>query len=121
MIVVSDFLVPDGWQQPLGRLAARHEVVAVRLSDPREVALPDVGVITLEDPETGRQRVIDTGDRRLRERFAEAARDQTARVRADLAACGVDTLWLDTDEDLLRPWCASSTRARLRRRSRAVG
>lgn len=121
VIVVSDFLVPDGWQQPLGRLAARHEVVAVRLSDPREVALPDVGVITLEDPETGRQRVIDTGDRRLRERFAEAARDQTARVRADLAACGVDTLWLDTDEDLLRPLVRFLDARRLRRRSRAVG
>jgi uncharacterized protein (DUF58 family) len=121
VIVVSDFLVPDGWQQPLGRLAARHEVVAARLSDPREVALPDVGVITLEDPETGRQRVIDTGDRRLRERFAAAADAQTARVRADLAACGVDTLWLDTDEDLLCPLVRFLDARRLRRRSRVVG
>jgi uncharacterized protein (DUF58 family) len=103
VIVVSDFLVPVGWQTALGRLAARHEVVAVRLRDPREGSLPDVGLVTLEDPETGRQITVDTTDARLRARFAAAAEAQSARIVADLAACNVATLVLDTDADLLPP------------------
>lgn len=103
VIVVSDFLVPDGWQRPLARLAARHEVVAVRLRDPREGALPDVGLVTLEDPESGRQLTIDTADRRLRERFATAATTQSGRILADLAGCGAATLELDTGGELAPP------------------
>ena len=102
-IVVSDFLVPDGWQAPLRRLARRHEVVAVRLHDPREAALPDVGIVALEDPETGQRLIVDTADRRLRERFARAAAEQARRIQADLAACGAGVLMLGTDEDLLPP------------------
>jgi uncharacterized protein (DUF58 family) len=101
VLVVSDFLAPDGWQAQLSKLAARHEVVAVRLRDPREESLPDVGILTFEDPETGRQLTVDTGDKRLRERFAEAAREQASRVSADLAACKVDGLVLGTDAPLL--------------------
>ena len=101
VIVVSDFLAPDGWQAPLGTLAQRHETVAVRLHDPREGELPDVGIVTLEDPETGRQLVVDTHDRRLRERYRQAARVQADRLVADLAACGVDLLPLGTDAGLL--------------------
>ena len=101
VLVVSDFLAPDGWQDALGRLARRHEVVAVRLRDPREAELPDVGLVTLEDPETGEQATVDTGDRDLRERFRRAAEDQAARVAAELARHGVDRLELSTDEELL--------------------
>lgn len=103
VIVASDFLVPGGWQAALGRIASRHEVVAVRLRDPREGLLPDVGLITLEDPETGRQLTVDTADARLRARFAAAAEAQSARIAADLAACNVAALTLDTDADLLAP------------------
>ncbi len=101
VLVVSDFLAPNGWQKELSKLAARHEVVAVRLHDPREAELPDVGLITLEDPETGRQLTVDTGDRRLRETFQQAAQEQASRVANDLTACGVDGLVLGTDTPLL--------------------
>lgn len=101
ILVVSDFLVPEGWQTALARLAYRHEVVAVRLTDPRERELPDIGLVTLEDPETGAQLVVDTGDRRLRERFRAAAQEQARRLRDELWACGVDLLELDTAEAVL--------------------
>lgn len=101
ILIVSDFLVPEGWRTALARLAYRHEVVAVRLTDPRERELPDIGLVTLEDPETGAQLVVDTGDRRLRERFRAAAQEQARRLRDELRACGVDLLELDTAEALL--------------------
>jgi uncharacterized protein (DUF58 family) len=101
VIVVSDFLVADGWQSALGKLAQRHEVVAVRLHDPRETELPDVGLLTVEDPETGTQLVVDTSNRGLRERFATAAADQTERLRAALARSAVDRLDVSTDDSLM--------------------
>jgi len=101
ILIISDFLVPDGWQFALGRLTQRHEVVAVRLCDPREASLPDIGIVTFEDPESGRQLTVDTGDSRLRERFRQAAERQAEKIRADLGARGVDLLELSTDEDLL--------------------
>lgn len=101
IILVTDFLAPPGWQSVLLRLVQRHEVVAVCLRDPRESELPDVGVIALEDPETGRQLVVDTGNAALRERFHAAAAEQAARLRSDLSAAGVDLLELSTGDDLL--------------------
>jgi uncharacterized protein (DUF58 family) len=101
VILLSDFLVPDGWQAVLRRLAQRHEMVAVSLRDPRESELPDVGVITLEDPETGRQLMVDTASSGLRERFHQAALEQAARLRADLTAAGIDALELSTASDML--------------------
>jgi uncharacterized protein (DUF58 family) len=101
VLVVSDFLVDDTWQLALGKLAQRHEVIAVRLLDPRESELPDVGLITLQDPETGRQLHVDTGDAKLRRRFKLAAQQQTEKLQAELASCGADLLSLHTDEDLM--------------------
>lgn len=121
IVVISDFLVPDGWQHALHRLAQRHEVVAVRLHDPREAALPDVGLITLEDPETGRQRVVDTSDRKLRARFDVAAREQAARIHGDCTRCGVDHLDLSTDDDLLPALVQFLRTRRERRRMLRVG
>jgi uncharacterized protein (DUF58 family) len=117
VLVASDFLVPGGWQAPLGRLAQRHEVVAVWLRDPRESELPDVGLVTLEDPETGKQLTVNTGDRRLRQRFQEAALAQADGIRADLTGCGADHLILGTDEELL-PALIRFLNARRRRRTR---
>lgn len=115
LVLVSDFLVGDGWQAELRPLAQRHEVVAVRLRDPREGALPDVGLVTFEDPETGAQLQVDTADRRLRERFAAAARAQVERLHADLAGCGVETLVLGTDEPVLPAFARFLGLRRLRR------
>ncbi len=101
MFVVSDFLSAPGWDKPLARLAQRHDVVAVRLLDPLELELPDIGLLLLRDPETGEQLQVDTHERGFRHRFARLAAQREAELRASLARAGVDTLELSTDEDLL--------------------
>ncbi|GIG87066.1 DUF58 domain-containing protein [Plantactinospora endophytica] len=87
------------WEGELRRLAVRHQVLAVEVTDPRELELPDVGLITLVDPESGRRREVSTGSRRLRERYAAAALRQRAAVRAALRRAGAAHLALRTDRD----------------------
>jgi uncharacterized protein (DUF58 family) len=84
MVLISDFMAPGGWQKPLSALAIRHEVVAVWITDPREREIPDVGVVTFEDPESGEQILVDTRSAHLRARFQEAAGAQRETIRADL-------------------------------------
>jgi uncharacterized protein (DUF58 family) len=109
-VVVSDWLDgslaaggPDesAWIHPLRRLTMRHDVVAVEVVDPRELELPPVGVLVLVDPETGRQREVQTGDPRLRARYAAAAREQRERLADTFRRSGVDHLVLRTDSDWL--------------------
>ena len=105
MVVVSDFLDP-GCRQALRIAARRHDVIAVVLEDPREAVLPAVGLVELEEAETGARYVVDTGDRRVREAFArEADAARTVRDRM-LRAAGVDAIVVGTDrpytEALLR-------------------
>ncbi|MHB1133448.1 MAG: DUF58 domain-containing protein [Chloroflexota bacterium] len=119
LLVVSDFLVRDGWQIPLGRLARRHEVVAVRLRDPRDGELPDVGIVALEDPETGKQLTVDTGDRGLRERFRQASLAQSEQLSAELLRSGADHFDLSTDAEFLPAMVAFLRARRQRRRLRA--
>ena len=83
LFIVSDFVSAPGWERALGQLAQRHEVTAVRLFDPLEMDLPDIGLVTMKDAETGEQIVVDTHNRRFRERFAgrgREARDAAARI-----------------------------------------
>ncbi len=101
VFVVSDFISAPGWEDALGRLALRHDVVAVRLFDPAEMALPDVGLVTVEDAETGEQLFIDATDPAFRARYAALAEEAEQRLAAALAQAGVDTLELATDDDLL--------------------
>ena len=101
VLVVSDFISQPGWEDALARLAQRHEVVAVRLFDPLEMALPDLGLVTMRDAETGEQLLVDTHDAGFRARFAAAARAREDALLSSLAAAGVDTLELATDDDLL--------------------
>jgi uncharacterized protein (DUF58 family) len=103
VVVVSDFRGPLDWQSPLMRLAARHTVLALEVRDPREQELADVGELRLVDPETGRQLRVDTSDRRLRERFAAAAKGERQALVALLAGAGVRHVALSTDGDWLRP------------------
>jgi uncharacterized protein (DUF58 family) len=84
VIVISDFLAAGGWQAPMSVLSHRHEVVAARVVDPTELAIPDIGVVTFEDPETGEQLQVDTSDSRLRARFQLAAAEQSRQISADL-------------------------------------
>jgi uncharacterized protein (DUF58 family) len=101
LFVVSDFISEPGWEKPLGLLAQRHEVVAVRLLDPLELELPDLGLLTLRDAETGEQIVVDTHDKGFRKRFARIAAQRESELRAALERAGVDALELSTDADLV--------------------
>ena len=85
----------------LGRLAQRHEIIAVRLHDPLEAELPDLGLVVVQDAETGEQLYVDTNDRGFRKRFAEGARRREAELRATFAGAGVDAIELSTDDDLV--------------------
>lgn len=120
VLLASDFLAPNGWQAALSRLAQRHEVIAIHLHDPREAELPNVGLITLEDPETGQQLVVDTSDHRLRERYRRAAEAQAEQLRNTLASCGVDRLSLSTDTELLPAVARFLNMRRLRQTLRAA-
>ena len=100
LFVVSDFISTPGWGRALALLARRHEVIAVRLFDPMELELPDLGFIVMEDAETGEQLFIDTQDRGFRKRFALGAERREAELRAALAEAGVDCLELATDGNL---------------------
>lgn len=101
VFVVSDFLSVPGWEQPLAQLAQRHEVIAIRLYDALEMALPDLGLVLLQDAETGEQIAIDTHDAAFRRRFAAAAGARETRLREAFAAAGVDALELAAGGDLV--------------------
>ncbi len=101
IFVVSDFISSPGWERPLGLLNRRHEVVAVRLSDPRETELPDVGPVIMEDPETGEQLYVDTHDKRFRERFRQASQEREAGLQAAFRRAGVDQLPISTGDSLV--------------------
>ena len=119
VVIVSDFISAPGWEKPLHLLNRRHEVLAVRLEDPRESELPDVGPIVVQDSETGEQLVVDTHDAAFRARFAEAAtarRDELARA---FGRAGVDAVTLSTEDDLVRAIVRMAARRKRRRRSRA--
>ncbi|MDQ6725554.1 MAG: DUF58 domain-containing protein [Actinomycetota bacterium] len=102
VVVVSDFLSPPGWERPLRGLAARNQVLAVEVVDPRELELPNVGYLTLVDPETGRRMEIQTSKADLRRRYAEAAAAQRAQIATAIRAAGAQHLVLRTDRDWLR-------------------
>ena len=100
VFVLSDFISAPGWEKPLGQLAQRHDVVAVRLLDPLERELPDLGLIPLRDAETGEQVLVDTHDAGFRRRFASLAAQRETELRQALGRAGVDALELSTDDDL---------------------
>ena len=100
IFLLSDFISPPDWAMRLGQLGRRHDVTAVRLYDPLEMSLPDLGLINLVDAETGEQLLVDTHDTGFRKRFAAAAEAREATLRSALADAGVDTLELATDDDL---------------------
>jgi len=101
VFVVSDFISAPGWSDAMARLSQKHEVLAVRLFDPTEMDLPDVGWMTMQDAETGEQVLVDTADAGFRERFKALAEESEIALRNALARAGVDTLELSTDDDLV--------------------
>lgn len=101
VFIVSDFISQPGWSQPLAHLARRHEVVAVRLYDALEMELPDLGLLVMQDAETGEQLFVDTHDRAFRKRFAAAAERRENDLRSAFSQAGVDTLELSTQDNLV--------------------
>ena len=101
IFVVSDFISAPGWAEALGRLAQRHETIAVRLHDPLEAELPDLGLVVVQDAETGEQLFVDTNDRGFRKRFAAAAARREAELRAAFSEAQVDAIELSTNDDLV--------------------
>jgi len=101
VFVISDFISTPGWEKPLSLLNKRHEVLAVRLWDPKEINLPDIGPIVIEDAETGEHLYVDTHDRNFRKRFREVALKREAALSDAFKRAGVDALSLSTEEDLV--------------------
>ncbi|MCV7284561.1 DUF58 domain-containing protein [Mycolicibacterium wolinskyi] len=128
-IVVSDFFDPAGgfdppfdWYRPLRRLAARHDVIAIEVVDPREMALPDVGSVLLVDPESGRQRQIWTSNRTVRRRYEDAAAAYRTSVSAAIRSSGAEHLPVSTGRDWVRDLARfiAARRRTMRRRSRGT-
>lgn len=116
VFVVSDFISTPGWERALGQLSLRHDLLAVRLVDPWERELPDLGLLTLRDAETGEQVLVDLADPGFRSRFARLAAERTDQLQAQLARAGVDALELATDDDLLSSLQRYTRLRRLRQR-----
>lgn len=100
VIVVSDFISDPGWARALALLGQRHDLLAVRLYDPLEMSLPDLGMVVMEDAETGRQLFVDTHDAGFRRRFERLAREREDALREALGVAGADCIELATDGDL---------------------
>jgi uncharacterized protein (DUF58 family) len=116
VFLISDFISAPGWEAPLSLMNRRHEVIAVRLWDPREISLPDIGPVIMEDAETGEQLFVDTHDRRFRQRFEQAARQREADLAQTFKHAGVDALALSTEEDLVRAIVRYATLRKRRRK-----
>ena len=101
VFLVSDFITAPGWEAPLALLARRHEIIAVRLYDPLEMELPDLGLQIFQDAETGELAWVDTHDRGFRKRFVAAAERRETVLRTAFDDAGVDALELSTSDDLV--------------------
>jgi len=101
IFVMSDFIGDPGWERDLARLTHRHEVVVIRVVDPAELDLPDLGVILVEDAETGEQLLVDTSDPLLRARLATQVGLREDAVAEGMRKAGVDAYRITTDQDLL--------------------
>jgi uncharacterized protein (DUF58 family) len=101
VFIVSDFISTPGWAEPLERLSRRHEVLAVRLYDPLEMDLPDLGIVTMQDAETGEQLLVDTHDRHFRKRYRTVVERHETAIRSAFRQAGVDGLELSTNDDLV--------------------
>lgn len=101
VFAVSDFISRPGWERGLFAISQRHETLAVRLCDPLESELPDIGLMTFEDAESGEQLVVDTDDPGFRARFSAAAEAQEEQLMAAFMGAGTDVLELSTGDDLV--------------------
>ena len=116
VIVVSDFISEPGWQRALSLLNRHHELIGIRLWDPREVELPNAGLIVVEDAETGEQLYVETSNPEFRRRFLEAAERREAALKGDLKRANVDLFAISTEEDLVKAIVRMAALRKKRRR-----
>lgn len=114
IFLISDFISVPGWERHLNLLSRRHDLIPIRLWDPREVELPEVGVLLLEDSETGSQLSVDTRDKKFRRRFREAAELREEELKQIFKRAGVEVMELSTEEDLVRAILRIATLRKLR-------
>lgn len=101
IFIVSDFISELGWERPLAHLNQRHELLAIRLFDPQETALPDAGVLVIEDAETGEQLYVDTSNPTFRQNFLTAAQRRTEMLTAKSKRAGVPLFEISTEENVI--------------------
>ncbi len=116
VFLISDFFSDPGWERPLLVLSRRHDVVAIRLWDPREVELPEMGTIVMEDAETGEQLFVDTSDPQLRRRLREIATTREEGLQAGFKRAGVDLFDISTEEGLVPALVRIAEQRKKRRR-----
>jgi uncharacterized protein (DUF58 family) len=117
IIVISDFLAEPGWEKPLALLNRRHEVVAIRLADPREAMLPDAGIIVVQDAETGELLTVDTSDPAFRARLSELSGDRDKAINSAALSAQVELHTISTEDDLIGFLVRIANRRKQRRRS----
>ena len=115
LFLISDFHAPSGWEATLAELGKRHDVIAVRVEDPRERDLPDVGGVYLQDPETGQQVWVDTSDRNVREVYRELVEARDVQLAQMMRRAAVDMLRLSTGASIVDPLLKFVTFRRRRR------
>jgi uncharacterized protein (DUF58 family) len=101
VFLISDFL-GEGFERPMRTLGKRHDLIAVSVTDPREVAMPNVGIVELEDAETGQIVTIDTSSAAVRRRYEQLGQDRAARLKELFTSMGVDHIEVRTDRDYVR-------------------
>ena len=101
VILVSDFISEPGWERPMSLLSQRHDVVAIRLYDPRETDLPDAGLLVVEDAETGELLSVDTSDPEFRKRFRAASEQREEQILASAKRARIDLHAISTEDDLV--------------------
>jgi uncharacterized protein (DUF58 family) len=116
VVLISDFISEPGWERPLSLLAERHELVAIRLLDPRELELPDAGLLVVEDAETGELLSVDTSDPVFRQRFSELVEERQSQLRAATRQAGIELDEVSTGDDLVRSLIRMIERRRKQRR-----
>jgi uncharacterized protein (DUF58 family) len=116
VFIISDFISEPGWEKSLSLLNRRHDLIGIRLWDPREVEMPNVGVVLVEDSETGEQIHLDTSNSEFRRRFFEAALRRESTLKENLNRAGVDHFSISTEEDLVSAIVRMAAQRKRRRR-----
>jgi uncharacterized protein (DUF58 family) len=115
VFIISDFISAPGWEKSLALLNQKHEVLGIHLWDPREMDIPDIGSVILEDTETGEQLFVDTHDSQFRKQYAELNKKRRADLSQAFKHAGVDMLSISTEEDLVHAIVRFATLRRQRR------